>query len=72
MTITLGDVLGRQMAVIEAQRWLIYGMEEEFNRKLARLERMLDPRGRTLGNPIVIEDDPVEDAVVLGTVEERE
>ena len=62
----LGDVLARQTAVIEAQRRLIYGMEEEFNRKLARLERMMDPVGRSLGNPILIEDDPVEDAVVAG------
>ena len=62
----LGEVLGRQTAVIEAQCRLIYGMEEEFNRKLARLERMIDPVGRTLGNPILIEDDPVEDAVVAG------
>ena len=67
----LGDVLGRQSAVIEAQRRLIYGMEEEFNWKLARLERMIDPVGQTLGNPILIEDDPVEDAVVLGTVEDN-
>ena len=50
--------------MIEAQHRLIYGMEEEFNRKLARLERMFGPEGRTLGNPIVIEDDLVEDAVV--------
>ena len=68
----LGDVMSRSVAVIEAQRRLIYGMEESFNRKLVRLERMIDPRGRSLGNPIVIEDDPVEDAVVLGSVEERE
>ena len=67
----LGDVMGRQTAVIEAQRQLIYGMEEEFNRKLARLERMMDPVGRTLGNPILIEDDPVEDAVVAGSVEDN-
>ena len=67
----LGDVLGRQTAVIEAQRRLIYGMEEEFNRKLARLERMMDLVRRTLGNPILIEDDPVEDAVVLGSVEDH-
>ena len=31
----MGGVLTRQTAVIEAQRRLIYGMEEEFNRKLA-------------------------------------
>ena len=67
----MGDVMGRQTAVIEAQRRLIYGMEAEFNRKLARLERMIDPVGRTLGNPILIEDDPVEDAVVLGLVEDN-
>ena len=68
----VGGVLTRQTAVIEAQRQLIYGMEEEFNRKLVRLERMMDPRGRSLGNPILIEDDPVEDAVVLVGHEERE
>ena len=60
----LGNVMAQQTAVIEAQRRLIYGMEEEFNRKLARLERMFGPEGRTVGNPIVIEDDLVEDAVV--------
>ena len=60
----MGNVMAQQTAVIEAQRRLIYGMEEEFNRKLARLKRMFGPEGRTLGNPIVIEDDPVEDAVV--------
>ena len=61
----LGDVLGRSTSVIEAQRQLIYGMEEEFNRKLVRLERMINPVGRSLGNPILIEDDPVEDVVIL-------
>ena len=60
----MGNVIAQQTEVIEAQRRLIYGMEEEFNRKLARLERMMDPVGRSLGNPILIEDDPVEDAVV--------
>ena len=30
----LGDVLVCQTDVIEAQRWLIYGMEVEFNQKL--------------------------------------
>ena len=61
----LGDMLVRQTEVIEAQRRLIYGMEAEFNWKLVRLERMFGPEGRTMGNPIVIEDDLVEDAVVL-------
>ena len=67
----LGDVLGHSMSVIEAQRRLIYRMEE-FNQKLARLERMVDLVGRTLGNPILVEDDPVKDAVVLVGHEERE
>ena len=29
------------------------------------MERLMDPRGQTIGNPILIEDDAVEDAVVL-------
>ena len=33
---------------------------------LESLERMMDPVGRTLGNPILIEDDLVEDVVVAG------
>ena len=60
----LGNVIAQQMTVIEAQCRLIYGMEEEFNQKLAWLERMFGLEGRTLGNPIMIKDDPVEDAVV--------
>ena len=60
----MATVMTRQTEVIEAQRRLIYGMEEEFNRKLGRLERMMDPVGRSLGNPILVEDDPVSDAVV--------
>ena len=47
-----------------------HNMEGEFNRKLARLERMIDPVGRSLGNPILIEDDPLEDVVVLVKHEE--
>ena len=40
--------MGRQTVVIEAQCRLIYRMEEEFNRKLARLERMMDPVGSVM------------------------
>ena len=29
--------------------------------KFERLERILDPWGRTFGNPILIEDDPEDD-----------
>ena len=55
----------RQSAVIDVQCRLVLEMEGEFNRKLERLERMIDLVGRTLGNPILIEDDPVEDVVTL-------
>ena len=61
----VGGVVLRQSAVIDVQRQLILEMEGEFNQKLERLERMMDPRGRSLGNPILIEDDPVEDVVTL-------
>ena len=60
----LGGVVLRQSAVINVQRQLLLEMEE-FNRKLARLERMIDPVGRTLGNLILIKDDPIEDVVTL-------
>ena len=61
----VGGVVLRQSAVIDVQCRLLLEMEGEFNRKLERLERMMDPVGRTLGNPILIEDDPVEDVVTL-------
>ena len=51
--------------MIEAQCRLIYGMEAEFNRKLTQLERMFSLEGRSIGNPILIEDDAVEDMVTL-------
>ena len=61
----VGGVVLRQSAVINVQHWLLLEMEGEFNQKLERLERMMDPQGQTLGNPIVIKDDPVEDVVTL-------
>ena len=61
----LGRVVVRQSEVIDIQHWLLLEMEAEFNWKLGRLERMMDPRGRTLGNLILIEDDPVKDVVTL-------
>ena len=60
-----GGVVLRQSVVINVQCRLLLEMEGEFNQKLERLERMMDPRGRTLGNPIVIKDDPIEDVVTL-------
>ena len=61
----LRDVVVRQSEVINIQCQLLMMMEGKFNRKLAQLERMMDPVGRSLGNPILIEDDPVEDVVTL-------
>ena len=60
----MGGVVVRQSEVIDIQCQLLLEMEE-FNRKLARLERMIDLVGRTLGNPILIKDDPIEDVVTL-------
>ena len=61
----LGDVLAQLMEVREAQCQLIYRMEVEFNRKLAQLERIFGSEGQSMGNPIMIEDDLVEDVVTL-------
>ena len=61
----LGRVVVRQLEVINIQHRLLLEMEAEFNRKLAQLERMMDLVGRTIGNPILIEDDPVKDVVTL-------
>ena len=61
----MGGVVVRQSEVINIQRQLLLTIEGEFNRKLVQLERMMDPVGRTLGNPILIEDDPVEGMVTL-------
>ena len=61
----MGGVVVRQSEVINIQCWLLLEMEAEFNWKLEWLERMMDPVGRSLGNPILIEDDPVEDVVTL-------
>ena len=62
----LGGVVVRQSEVINIQRQLLLEMEAENWRKFERLERMLDPRGWTIGNLILIEDpEPVEDVVTL-------
>ena len=67
----MGGVVVRQSEVIDIQRRLLLMMEGEFNWKLARLERMMGPEGRTIGNPIIIEDDLVEDVVTLVGHEEQ-
>ena len=62
----LGGVVVRQSKMIDIQRRMLLEMDAENRRKFKQLERMLDPRGRTLGDPIVIKDsEPVEDVVTL-------
>ena len=58
-------VVLRQLRVIDVQCQRLLEVEGEFSWKLERLERMMDPRGQSLGNLILIKDDPVEDVVTL-------
>ena len=48
------------MEVLDIQRQLILTVEEKNRRRYERIERMLDPRGRTFANPIVIDLEPEE------------
>ena len=61
----LGGVVLCQSEVINIQRQLLLEIEADFNQKLGQLERIMDPWGRTMGDPIVIKDDLVEDMVTL-------
>ena len=56
----LSGVMVRQSEVLDIQHQLILWVEEENRRGLERVERMLDPRGWTFGNPILIDLDPEE------------
>ena len=53
-------VVVRQAEVLDIQRQLIFNLDQENRRRFDRVERMLDPRGRTFANPIVIDLDPEE------------
>ena len=56
LDLLLGVVV-RQSEVINIQQELLLTMEVENQRKFKRIERMLDLRGRTFTNPIVIDLD---------------
>ena len=50
----LGDVVQRQSELLGVHRGLILELDQENQRRFERIERMLDLRGRTFGNPILI------------------
>ena len=61
----LGGVMVRQSKVINIQCNLLLEMEGEYWWRFEWLGGVVGPRGGALGNPILIEDDPVEDVVTL-------
>ena len=60
----LGNVIIRQSELLGIHQVLILELDGENRRRFKRLERMLDPRGRTFGNPILIDLDPDEVTLV--------
>ena len=62
----LGDVVRRQLEMLQIQKDLILAMDEEQQRRIRSLERRMDPRGRTFGNLIVIDLDADEVMLVEG------
>ena len=56
----LSGVAVRQSEVLDIQWQLILNLDQENQRRFERVERMLDLRGRTFGNPILIDLDPEE------------
>ena len=65
----MGDVILLQTQTINTQNTLIaeeQGKRREVERWLVDLERRMDPRGRTFGNWIIIEDNPDEVTLVKG------
>ena len=70
----LSGVVIQQSKVLNIQRQLLLTMEEN-QRKFKRLERMLDPWGRTFGNPTLIDldlEDRESDEVTLVDRERHE
>ena len=53
----LGGVVRQQSELLEIHRELILGLDQENRRRFEVVERMLDPWGRTFGNPILIDLD---------------
>ena len=53
----LSGVAVRQSEVLDIQRQLIFSLDQENWRRFKRMERMMDPQGRTFGNLILIDLD---------------
>ena len=53
----LGDVVRRQLELLGIHQELILELDRENQRRFEGIERMLDPWGRTFGNPILIDLD---------------
>ena len=54
----LGGVVTQQLELLGIHRELILELDAENRRRFERMERMLDPQGRTFRNPILIDLDP--------------
>ena len=54
----LGGMVTHQSELLGIHRELILELDQENWRRFERMERMLDPQGRTFGNPILIDLDP--------------
>ena len=57
----LGGVVTWQSELLGIHQELILELDAENRRRFKRMERMLDPQGRTFGNPILIDLDPEDD-----------
>ena len=68
----MSDVIQAQNKVFQVQSTLLLEVEwkQARERWLDALERRMDPMGRTMGNPILIEDDEVTLVEALGVVRE--
>ena len=62
----LGDMARHQSELLQIQQELILAMDMENQRRIGALERRMDPRGKTLGNPIIIDLDEDEMMLVKG------
>ena len=68
----LSGVVVRQSEVLDIHRQLILMLDQENQRRFERVERMLDPRGRTFANPILIDLDPEDREADEVTLVDRE
>ena len=54
----LGGVVTQQSELLGIHQELVLTLDQETHRKFNRVERMMDPQGRSFGNPILIDLDP--------------